>query len=55
MFISLQAGQNFPPAGQISLQCGMVSLMYFFIFSLQITSFPGKDLPILPIFSRLAL
>ena len=28
MFISLQAGQNFPPAGQISLQCKMVSLMY---------------------------
>ena len=51
MFISLQAGQNFPPAGQISFQCGMVSLMYFFIFSLQITKFPGKELPVLPIFS----
>ena len=32
MFSSLQAGQKFPPAGQLSLQCGMVSLMYFFIF-----------------------
>ena len=52
MFFSLQAGQNFPPAGQISLQCGMVSLMYFFIFSLQITRFPGKEFPVLPIFSR---
>ena len=51
MFISLQAGQNFPPAGQISLQCGMVSLMYFFIFSLQITKFPGKELHVLPVFS----
>ena len=51
MFISLQAGQNFPPAGQISLQCGMVSPMYFFIFSLQITKFPGKELPVLPFFS----
>ena len=33
MFISLQAGQNFPPAGQISLQCGMVFpyvFLYFF-------------------------
>ena len=30
MFISLLAGQNFPPAGQISLQCGMFSLLYFF-------------------------
>ena len=45
------AGQNFPPAGQISLQCGMVSLMYFFIFSFQITKFPGKELPVLPVFS----
>ena len=52
MFISLQAEQNFPPAGQISLQCGMVSLKYFFIFSLQITRFPGKELPVLPVFSR---
>ena len=51
MFISLQAGQNFPPAGQISFQCGMVSLMYFFIFSFQITKFPGKELPVLPVFS----
>ena len=50
--ISLQAGQNFPPAGQISLQCGMVSRMYFLIFSLQITKFPGpgKELPVLPVF-----
>ena len=32
MFISLQAAYNFPPAGQISLQSGMVSLVYFFIF-----------------------
>ena len=52
MFIFLQAEQNFPPVGQISLQCGRVSLMYFFIFSLHITKFPGKELPILPIFSR---
>ena len=50
MFISLQAGQNFPPAGQISLQCGMVSRMYFFIF-FQITKFPSKELPLLPVFS----
>ena len=55
VFFSLQAGQNFPPAGQISLKCRMVSLMYFFIFSLQITRFPGKELPVLPIFSRPAL
>ena len=45
MFISLQAGQNFPPAGQISLQWGMGFLVYFFIFSLQITKFPGKSFP----------
>ena len=51
MFISLQAGQNFPPAGQISLQCRMVSFMYFFIFFLQITKFPSKELPVLPVFS----
>ena len=51
MFISLQAGKKFPPAGQVSLRCGMVSLMYFFIFSLQITKFHGKELPVLPIFS----
>ena len=43
MFISLQAGQNFHPAGQISLQCEMVSVMYFFIFSLQIKRFSGKE------------
>ena len=49
MFISLQAGQNFPPAGQISLQCGMVSCIYFFIFSLKITKFLGKELIILPV------
>ena len=54
MFISLQAEQNFPPAGQISLQCGMVSIMYFVIFPLQITKFPGKGLPILPVFLDLA-
>ena len=48
MFISLQAGQNFPSAGEISLQCGMVSLKYFFIFPLQITKFPGKELPAQP-------
>ena len=54
MFISLQAGQNFPPAWQISLLCGMVSLMYFFIFSLHITKFPGKELPGLPVFPGLA-
>ena len=33
MFISQQAGKNFPPARQISLQCGMVSpnvFLYFF-------------------------
>ena len=51
LFISLQAGQNFPPAGQISLQCVMVSLMCFFIFSLQITKFPSKGLPVLPVSS----
>ena len=26
--------------------------MYFFIFSLQITKFPCKELPVLPVFSR---
>ena len=49
---SLQAGQNFPPAEQISLQCGVVSLMYFFIVCLQITKFPGKEFPVLPVFSK---
>ena len=34
---TLQAGEKFPPAGHISLQCGMVSRMYFLIISLQIT------------------
>ena len=48
--ISLQAGQNFPLAGQISLQRGMVSIMFFFIFSLQIPKFNDKELPILPVF-----
>ena len=50
MVISLQGGQNFSPAGQISLQCGMVSLMYgiSLFFPLQITKFPGKELPVLP-------
>ena len=37
--------------GKISLQCGMVSLMYFFIFSLEISKFPSKELPVLPFFS----
>ena len=46
MFISLQAGQNFPPAQRISLQFGMVSLTCFCIFSLPITKFPGKKLPV---------
>ena len=55
MFISLLAGQNFPPAGQISLQCGMVTLMYFFTFPLQITKFPGKELPVLPVFFHVCL
>ena len=50
MFVSLQAEQNFLPAGQISLQCGIVSLMYFLILSLHITKFPGKELPVLPVF-----
>ena len=40
MFISLQAGQNLPPAGQISFQCGVVSLMYL----------PSKKHSILPVF-----
>ena len=32
----------------------MVSLiMYFFIFSLQVTKFPGKELPVLPVFWHL--
>ena len=53
MFISLQAEQNFPPVGQISLQFGMVSIMYFLIFSLQITKFPGMELPVLPVFPGL--
>ena len=56
-FISLQAEENFPPAilMQISLQWGMVFFvhcMYFFTSSIQITKFPGKELPILPVFSR---
>ena len=34
MFISLQAGGNFPLAGQISLQCGIVSLIFLYFFPL---------------------
>ena len=45
MFISLQAGQNFPPAGQISLQCGMISLMYFFIFPSNSQTFLARSFP----------
>ena len=45
MFLSLQAGQNFSPAGQISLQCGMVSLMYFFVFPSKSQNFPARCFP----------
>ena len=33
MFISLQAEQNFPPAGQISLQCGIIIIIIIIIFA----------------------
>ena len=52
MYISLQAGRNFPPARRIFLQCGMVSLMHFSIYNLQIIKCPCKELPVLPVFSR---
>ena len=48
MIISRQAdGQNVSKAGQISLPpVWVVSVMYLFNFSLQITKFAGKELPI---------
>ena len=45
MFISLQAGQNFPLAGQISLRCGMVSIMFFFIFPSKSQNFMARRSP----------
>ena len=41
IFISLQAWQNFPPR----TPTGHISLMYFFIFSLQIKKFPAMSSP----------
>ena len=51
IFISLQAGQSFPWTGQISLQCEMVSLMYFFYFFPLNHKISWQGASCLPIFS----
>ena len=53
IFISLQAGQNFPPARQISLQCGDgFPYLFLYFFPSISQKFPGKELPVLPVFSH---
>ena len=52
MFISLQAGQNFPQQGRFPSSVGWFPLCISLFFSLQITKIPGKEFPIFPVFSK---
>ena len=52
MFISLQTGQNFSSSRADFPPVWNGFPYFFFISFFQITRFPSKELPVLPIFSR---